>query len=114
MNRLRILIVLVSLIAAHALGDECAGWLGVRAPVRYASSADRVVLVRDLNGDGAPDIIASGNHVDELGAFSLLVNRGDGTFAAERLLPSGFGETLQDVGDLNHDGIPDLLVSNYW
>jgi hypothetical protein len=27
---------------------------------------------------------------------------------------SGFGERLQDVGDFNHDGAPDLLVSNYW
>ena len=34
-------------------------------------------------------------------------------FAAERLLTRGFGEELQDVGDLNHDGVPDLLFSNY-
>jgi hypothetical protein len=72
------------------------------------------VLVRDLDGDGAPEILTSGNQVDELGAFSLLANRGDGTFAAERLIASSFGERLEDVGDLDHDGIPDLLVSNYW
>jgi len=112
--RSRILIFVFTLIATGALADTCTGWMGVRTPVRYASTADRVVLVRDLDGDGAPEIIASGNHVDELPAFSILPNRGDGTFAAERLIPSGFGETLQDVGDLNHDGIPELLVSNYW
>jgi hypothetical protein len=104
----------LSLIAIQARAAECVGWAGVALPVRYASSADKVVLVRDLDGDGAPEIIASGNQVDELGAFSLLPNRGDGSFAAERLIASGFGETLQDVGDLNHDHVPDLLVSNYF
>ncbi|HEV7428537.1 MAG TPA: VCBS repeat-containing protein [Thermoanaerobaculia bacterium] len=114
MNRLCTLLVLISFTAASAFANDCTGWLAIHAPVRYASSADRVVLVRDLDGDGFPEIIASGNQVDELGAFSLFANRSDGTFAAERLVPSSFGETLQDVGDLNHDGILDLLVSNYW
>lgn len=96
------------------MASDCIGWAGVQAPVRYASSADRLVLVHDLDGDGVPEIIASGNHIDELGAFSLFPNRGDGRFAAERLVASGFGEELQAVGDLDHDGVPDLLVSNYW
>ncbi|HEV7488651.1 MAG TPA: hypothetical protein VGQ65_23505 [Thermoanaerobaculia bacterium] len=30
--------------------------------------------MRDLDGDGAPEIIASGNHVDELPTFSILPN----------------------------------------
>jgi len=84
------------------------------APVRYTSAADQVVLVHDLNGDGAPELIASGNQIDERDAFSLFVNRGDGTFAAEQLLASNFGERLEDIGDLDGDGIPELLVSNYW
>jgi len=102
----------LSFVAVEAMAGDCS-W-GFQVPVRYPSSADRVVLVRDLDGDGAPEIIASGNHVDELPAFSILPNRGDGTFAAERFISSGFGETLRDVGDLNHDSVPDLLVSNYW
>jgi hypothetical protein len=84
------------------------------APVKYPSSAIAALRVRDLDGDGFPEIVLSGNQVDELGAFSLLPNRGDGTFAAERLIASGFGEEVQDVGDLDGDGIPDLVVSNYW
>lgn len=110
----RIFILVLSFITVDALAADCIGWAGAQTPVRYASSADKIVLVRDLDGDGAPEIIVSGNHVDELGAFSLLPNRGDGTFAAERRLASGFGEELQDVGDLNHDHVPDLLVSDYW
>jgi VCBS repeat protein len=114
MKRMRLLILVASLIAGDALADTCTGWAGVRAPVHYASSADRIALVRDLDGDGKPEIIVSGNHADAIGALSLFSNRGDGTFAAERLLVRGFGEELQDIADLNHDGIPDLLTSDYW
>ena len=114
MKRLWPLIAVLSFVAVEAMAGDCSGWAGFQAPVRYASSADRVVLVRDLDGDGAPEIIASGNHVDELPAFSILPNRGDGTLCRGTALASGFGEKLQDVGDLNHDGVPDLLVSNYW
>ncbi|MGZ7032924.1 MAG: FG-GAP repeat domain-containing protein, partial [Thermoanaerobaculia bacterium] len=96
------------------MGADCVGWAGFEPPVRYTSSAVQAVLVRDLNRDGAPEIIASGNHVDEQAAFSLFRNRGDGTFAAESLVPGGFGEELEDVADLDGDGMPDLLVSNYW
>ena len=87
---------------------------GFQAPVRYASAAVQAVIVRDLNADGSPDIIASGNQVDELGAFSLFVNRGDGTFEPERTIMSGFGQKIEDVADFNGDGIPDLLASDYW
>jgi len=93
---------------------DCAGWNGFRSPVRYSSSADSVVLARDLNGDGAPELLASGNHVDELSAFSLFVNRGNGTFDPERPIAGGFGEELESIDDQNRDGIPDLLASDYW
>ncbi len=110
----RIFILAFSFFTAEALAADCVGWAGAQAPVRYASSADKIVLVRDLDGDGRPEILVSGNHIDNLGEFSLLANRGDGTFAVERPVVSGFGEELQDVGDLNHDHVPDLLVSNYF
>jgi hypothetical protein len=114
MISLRIFAFIFSISAAEALAADCNGWAGAQAPVRYASSADKIVLVRDLDGDGAPEIIASGNHLDALGTFSILANHRDGTFASEKLVPGGFGEELRDTGDLNHDYIPDLLVSNYF
>jgi len=80
----------------------------------YPSSSDEVVLIADLNGDHAPEILTSGNQVDQRDTFSLLANRGDGTFASERPIAGGFGHKLEDVADLNRDGIPDLLASDYW
>lgn len=114
MSSFRVLTLAFSFVLAATLVADCVGWIGVLPPVRYPSSADKAVLVRDLDGDAAPEIIASGNHVDQLSAFSILPNRGDGTFAPERLLPSGFGEEIRAIEDLNRDGAPELLVSNFW
>lgn len=85
-----------------------------RTPVRYAVAADEVVLVNDLDGDGAPEIVTSGNHVDQVAAFSVLPNSGGGVFGNERQIVTGYGETLEEVVDQNHDGMPDLLASSYW
>lgn len=112
--KLATLIVLLSLSSASATAADCVGWGGFQAAARYDSAADVALIVKDLDGDGAPEIIASGNQVDELSAFSLLSNRGDGTYEPQRFIASGFGEKVEAIGDLDHDGIPDLLVSHYW
>lgn len=110
----RILTLLASLAFSHALAAQCVNWSGFHEPVSYTTAAYAAVLVRDLDGDGAPEIITSGNQVDELNAFSLFANRGDGTFASQRLIASGFGEKLQAIGDLNGDGLPEIVASNFW
>ena len=101
------------LLPARGAADGCTSPL-FRAPVRYATSSDSVVLLADLNGDGAPEILTSGNQVEQRGFFSLLPNRGDGTFANEQLVATELGEKLEDVSDLDGDGIRDLVASDYW
>lgn len=91
----------------------CADPLFLR-PVQYATAADQVILVSDLDGDAAPEILTSGNQTIQLDAFSILPNRGDGTFGAERLVSGGHGDRVQDIADLDGDGITDLLASSYW
>jgi hypothetical protein len=106
-------LLLGTLIPTEPTAAQCTGG-GFQAPVRYASSATITVVLRDLDGDGFPEILTSGNQVVQSSAFSLFANRRDGTFAPERLITTGFGERMEDVGDLDGDGRPDLLASDYW
>jgi hypothetical protein len=42
----------------------------------------------------------------------VLLNKGDGTFAAEHDYQTGLSPVSVTVADLNGDGRPDLVVSN--
>jgi hypothetical protein len=86
------------------------GGLGRRQDYRIGGGADGLV-VRDLNGDGRPDVVVSRG---EAGRFvSVLLNRGDGTLAAKRDYRAG-GRYAAAVtaADVDGDGWPDLVVAN--
>jgi|GEM_PF-2831871 len=81
---------------------------------RFATKADYVagggwvVFVSDVNGDGHPDIVAGSAD----STISVLLNNGDGTFAAPmnyRLDVSG-GSVF--VSDVNGDGHPDIVTGS--
>ncbi|MBI3464724.1 MAG: VCBS repeat-containing protein, partial [Planctomycetes bacterium] len=67
--------------------------------------------VGDIDNDGFPDIV-----VTAYGNVTLLVNNGDGTFAADvqhaRLDDPGWS-TSAALGDVNRDGSLDLYVAHY-
>jgi hypothetical protein len=64
------------------------------------------IAVGDLNGDGHPDLAATGVS----GTVSVFFNRGDGSFAAKRDYATGGGGEPLAIGDLNGDGYPDLVT----
>jgi hypothetical protein len=86
------------------------GGFGRRHDYPIGGGADGLV-VRDLNGDGKPDVAVSRG---EAGPFvSVLLNCGDGTFASKRDYRAArrFAEAVA-VADVDGDGRPDLLVAN--
>ena len=73
-----------------------------------------VASAGDLNGDGLPDFIVGAHSQDHEGRVFVFSGH-DGT-ALHTLAPpadsgaKGFGWTVNPAGDLNRDGIPDILV----
>jgi hypothetical protein len=84
------------------------------ADVSYASetgagSGPISVIAADVNGDGLPDLITA-NGAD--GTVSVLMNNGDGSFAAPVSYAAGADAVAVAVADVNGDGFPDLAVAD--
>ena len=74
------------------------------------------VLVKDVNGDGKPDILATNGCADNScssGSVGVLLGNGNGTFQAPiSYNPGGAGSFSMAMADVNGDGKLDLLVAN--
>ena len=71
------------------------------------------VGVADFDGDGRLDIVAQISQQYE--EIYLFLNQGNGTFKRVRLWGSSnedYGSSGMVVGDLNHDGKPDIVFTN--
>ena len=80
------------------------------------------VKVADVNGDGIPDLVVANQCSDSScasGTVSVLLGKGKGAFQPAVNYGSG-GQYASSVAvaDVNHDGKPDLIVTNwcvsYW
>jgi hypothetical protein len=67
------------------------------------------VAIGDLNSDGRPDLVVANNDSDNV---SVLLNNGDGTFAAQVKYAAGYGPISVAIADLDRDGELDLAVAN--
>jgi hypothetical protein len=84
----------------------------------YASggSGTTGIAVADVNNDGKPDIVLANQCADSTcatGSVSVLLGNGNGTFQAPvSYLSGGYHAASVVIKDMNHDGIPDIIVSN--
>ena len=104
---------MVALMLGHATpAARGGGTCGTFAPeVRYGVSgcfgnSPYSVAIGDLDGINGPDLaVASGNSV------SVLLNNGDGTFAADVTYGAGERPNSVAIGDLDGVNGPDLAVT---
>lgn len=80
----------------------------VRMPGSYRAVA------HDMNGDGHLDIVVSSLNFywneNDFPSLIWLENDGHQNFTARSILYAPTNLVTMDVGDLNHDGIPDIIV----
>jgi hypothetical protein len=87
------------------------------APVSLAVSANSAaaVAIGDLNGDGAPDIVAATSDANgNNGAIYVFYQNATtrGTFLAPVTVPAGAQPEAVRIADVNGDGLPDIAVAN--
>jgi Bacterial Ig-like domain (group 3)/FG-GAP-like repeat len=88
------------------------------AAVNYTSGGYEPysVAVKDVNGDGNPDLLVANRCVDNSncnGVVGVRLGNGDGTFQPVVTYDSGGYEAQSvAVADVNGDGKPDLVVAN--
>lgn len=94
-----------------------------QAAVQYPAGPNPLSLAAaDFNGDGKTDLVVTNvcdvsqqnfNCTSQQNTVSVLLGHGDGTFASPISYQAGSAPYVVTVQDVNSDGKPDLLVSNF-
>jgi hypothetical protein len=114
----------LDLIEAHRAnvsgkGGGVSVWIGggdgsFTGPVSYDVRDPNLIVTGDLTGDGKDDIVAVSNAAPDTQAatFSVLLNHGDGTFAAAVEYPATNAPVSVKLADLDGDHKTDLVIAS--
>jgi hypothetical protein len=88
---------------------------GQQYVLAYAANA---LAVADFNGDGVPDVASANGPATYTSAppqppFTVMLGAGHGKFQSSRAFDAASVPNGIAVGDFNHDGNPDVAISNY-
>ena len=97
----------------HGNGDGTFRSLSVNTIGAFTSGTAAALAIGDFNGDGRPDIAEISNFLaDPSTGLSILIGKGDGTFAPPVYYNAGAFPISLAVADFNADGIADLVVTD--
>src|SRR5262249_23163068 len=84
-----------------------------QAKTDYPTGAGPIsVALADLNGDGKLDVVTANNGASGNGSTaSVLLGNGDGSLQAGTAYNTAMGPRSVALGDLNGDGVADMIVS---
>jgi MYXO-CTERM domain-containing protein len=76
-------------------------------------AAARFAVTADFNKDGRPDLALVNGTNDAIGTVTILLRTASGFAAEGAPITVGKGPITAAVTDLDNDGLPDLVVTNY-